>query len=78
MKPGTLLANTPRGELIDEAAPGHAIESGRLHGVALDFFCKEPPGTEGWMALDTCRAVLRGERPAHVTNPEVYTGMDGL
>jgi phosphoglycerate dehydrogenase-like enzyme len=29
----------------------------------------------GRMALDACLAVLRGERPAHVVNPEVYRGM---
>jgi len=26
----------------------------------------------GWMSLDACLAVLRGERPTHVVNPEVY------
>jgi D-3-phosphoglycerate dehydrogenase len=26
----------------------------------------------GWMALEDCLAVLRGERPKHVVNPEVY------
>lgn len=26
----------------------------------------------GWMSLRACLAVLRGERPAHVVNPEVY------
>ena len=104
MKHGAYLVNTARGELIDEAAVGHAIESGRLRGVALDCFRKEPPGTEhpllrlpqvivtphtgahtdeavnamGRMALDACLAVLRGQRPAHVVNPDVYTGMDGV
>jgi phosphoglycerate dehydrogenase-like enzyme len=29
----------------------------------------------GRMALDACLAVLRGERPLHVVNPDVYTGM---
>ena len=32
----------------------------------------------GRMALDACLAVLRGERPAHVVNPDVYTGKGGL
>jgi hypothetical protein len=32
----------------------------------------------GRMALDACLAVLRGQRPAHVVNPDIYTGMDGV
>jgi D-3-phosphoglycerate dehydrogenase len=104
MKPGAFLVNAARGELIDEAALGQAIESGRLRGAALDCFRNEPPAADhpllrlpqvmvtphtgahtdeavnamGRMALDACLAVLRGERPAHVVNPDVYTGMDGV
>jgi phosphoglycerate dehydrogenase-like enzyme len=104
MKSGAYLVNTARGELIDEAAVGHAIESGQLRGVALDCFRKEPPGTEhpllrlpqvmvtphtgahtdeavnamDRMALDACLAVLRGQRPAHVVNPDAYKCMDGV
>jgi D-3-phosphoglycerate dehydrogenase len=32
----------------------------------------------GRMALEACLAALRGERPAHVVNPEVYAGAKGL
>ena len=98
MKPGALLINTARGELIDEAALQQALDKEHLAGAALDCFCKEPPGSEhpllrmpqviatphmgahtdeavdamGRMSLDACLAVLRGERPAHIVNPEVY------
>ncbi|NTU47404.1 MAG: phosphoglycerate dehydrogenase [Syntrophobacteraceae bacterium] len=32
----------------------------------------EATNTMGWMSLEACLAVLGGERPAHVVNPEVY------
>ncbi len=32
----------------------------------------EATSAMGWMALEACLAVLRGQRPHHVVNPEVY------
>jgi D-3-phosphoglycerate dehydrogenase / 2-oxoglutarate reductase len=42
-KPGLRIINTARGELIDEQALRHAIETGIVAGAALDVFEKEPP-----------------------------------
>jgi len=44
MPAGAFLVNTSRGEVIDEAALRHAIESGKLGGAALDVLYNEGPG----------------------------------
>lgn len=38
MRPGTVLANVARGEIIDEAALLAALQDGKLRGVALDVY----------------------------------------
>ena len=51
MKPGSVLVNVARGEIVDEEALADAIERGHLRGAALDVYVGEferPPPARLW------------------------------
>jgi len=52
MKPSTVLVNTGRGALIDEAALVEALRAGRIAAAGLDVYEREPALSAGLAALD--------------------------
>jgi D-3-phosphoglycerate dehydrogenase len=46
MKTGVFVVNVARGGIIDENALADALDGGKVSGVALDVFEKEPPGRD--------------------------------
>ena len=51
MKPGVILVNVARGEIVDENAVGDALERGHLRGVVMDVYNGEfehPPPERLW------------------------------
>lgn len=64
MKPTTLLVNTSRGKLVDEAALADALLEGRLAGAALDVNEQEPLNVASPL-IALSNVLLTGHSAAH-------------
>jgi glyoxylate reductase len=57
MKPTTVIVNTARGPVIDEAALVEALRSGEIFAAGLDVFEREPEIHPGLLELDNAVVV---------------------
>lgn len=76
MKPTTILVNTARGEVVDEAALVDALNTGQIVGVGLDVFEGEPAVHPG--LLDCENAVLLPHLGSATSETRVEMGMRAL
>lgn len=51
LKPGCLLINTARGEIVDERALKERLRDGRIAAAAFDVYSQEPPKDAGLLEL---------------------------
>ncbi|MDH3217330.1 MAG: hypothetical protein OEN01_13760 [Candidatus Krumholzibacteria bacterium] len=74
MRDGVFLVNCARGGVVDEAAVARALESGRLGGVALDVYQKEPPGAHPLLSHE--RSVFTPHLGAATKEAQVRVAVD--
>jgi phosphoglycerate dehydrogenase-like enzyme len=74
LKPGAIVVNTARGQLIDEAALRDALHTGRLAGAGLDVFEDEPVSNPDLFA--TCPTVVMTPHIAWLTPATLERSLD--
>lgn len=67
MKPGAVLINTSRGEIVDDEAIIEALKTGQLGGAALDVFSSEPLPAEQGVKFKDCPNLILTPHIAGIT-----------
>jgi len=75
MKDGVRIINVARGAIIDEQALADAVLSGKVEGVAIDVYSKEPPLPENPL-LSVPRSVLTPHLGASTEEAQVNVAID--
>jgi phosphoglycerate dehydrogenase-like enzyme len=52
MKDGAFLINPSRADIVDESALVKALRQGKIAGVAVDVYSREPPGENDLLSFD--------------------------
>lgn len=79
MKPGSILINTARGGLVDEAALMDALRQERLGGVGLDAFLVEPPVDNRLLQFDNVVATPHaGAHTREAAEKMAFLAVDNL
>ena len=72
LKPGSIVINTSRGEVLDAGALADAVRSGHVAGAALDVFHPEPPAPD-FPLLGLDRVILTPHLAART-----YTALENM
>jgi glyoxylate/hydroxypyruvate reductase len=75
MKPGAVVINVARGEIIDEGALLEGLSNGRISGAALDVYCREFEGDPDRRLWDDSR-VLITPHVSSETDVSLHRGVD--
>ena len=76
MKPGAIVVNTARGQVIDQLALAESLRSGHLAGAGLDVFEEEPVPPEHLAIFASCPNVVMTPHVAWLTPATIERSLE--